>query len=184
MPPRRYAPVKNGIASVHPIRGDEIRALRKLRRVPSEAGQSVLLASTASSSASARLPRCHSRSIHTCFAMPVGSSSPTMATTRGRCSTTSGTRTSSTRSGTHRNRTPPVQGLLARLTLDLGHLGAAASGRRQARDDVRFPLNHLGICRCIPLRDHLLYQLDPLLELLVGHRLDAAGMLQRHLPRH
>jgi putative ABC transport system substrate-binding protein len=36
----------------------------------------------------------------TCCAMPVGSSSPTMATTRGRCSTTSGTRTSNTRSGT------------------------------------------------------------------------------------
>ena len=34
------------------------------------------------------------------FAMPVGSSSRTMATTRGRCSTTSGTRTFSTRSGT------------------------------------------------------------------------------------
>jgi len=40
-------------------------------------------------------------SIHrTCCAMPVGSSSPTMATTRGPCSTTSGTRTSSTRSDT------------------------------------------------------------------------------------
>jgi hypothetical protein len=36
----------------------------------------------------------------TCFAMPVGSSSPTMATTRGPCSTTSGTRTFSIRSGT------------------------------------------------------------------------------------
>src|SRR5262249_53313537 len=30
--------------------------------------------------------------------------------------------------------------------LSLGHLGAAASGRRQARDDFRFPLNHLGWC--------------------------------------
>src|SRR5499425_1786089 len=102
--------VKNGIPSVHPIRGDEMRALRKLRReYPREAyefvserggPQSVLLASTASSSASVRPPRCHSRCIHTCCAMPVGSSSPTMATTRAPCSTTSGTRTSSTRSGT------------------------------------------------------------------------------------
>src|SRR5262249_22527938 len=58
---------------------------------PSAAGQSVLLASTASSSASARLPRCHSRSTRTCCAMSVGLSSPTMATTRRRCSTTSGT---------------------------------------------------------------------------------------------
>ena len=29
--------------------------------------------------------------------------------------------------------------------LGLGHLGAAASGRRQARDDFRFPFDHLGI---------------------------------------
>src|SRR5215831_4929146 len=35
-----------------------------------------------------------------CIATPVGSSSPTMATTRGPCSTTLATRTSSTRSGT------------------------------------------------------------------------------------
>src|SRR5262245_28333715 len=67
---------------------------------PSAAGQSAPLVSTGSSSASARLPRCHYRSTPTCFAMPAGSSSPMMATTRGRCSTTLGTRTSSTRSGT------------------------------------------------------------------------------------
>src|SRR5262249_61188307 len=35
----------------------------------------------------------------------------------------------------HRNGARPVQGLLERLTLGLGHLGAAASGR----DDFRFP---------------------------------------------
>jgi Phage integrase family len=85
--------VKNGIPSVHPIRGDEMRALRKLRRdYPKDAYVFV--------SGSARPPRCHSRSTRTCFAMPVGSSSLTMATTRGRCSTTSGTRTFNTRSGT------------------------------------------------------------------------------------
>src|SRR5215471_4777243 len=171
MPPRRYAPVKNGIASVHPIRGDEIRALRKLRRVPSEAGQSVLLASTASSSASARLPRCHSRSIHTCFAMPVGSSSLTMATTRGRCSTTSGTRTSSTRSGT-----PKWRRTASRIF--------GANWRRQTRDDFRFPLYYLGIRRGIALRNHLLDQFQRPFELLIGHRLNPAGMLQLHLPRH
>src|SRR5262245_9908751 len=105
LPEGRLHGVKNGIPSVHPIRGDEMRALRKLRRdypktptysFPSAAGRS-----TASSSASARLPRCLSRSTHTCCAMPVGSSSPTMATTHGRCSTTSGTRTFST--AIHRN---------------------------------------------------------------------------------
>src|SRR5262249_34542529 len=67
---------------------------------PNAAGQSVPSVSTGSFSASARPPRCHSRSTRTCFAMPVDTSSPTMATTRGRCSTTSGTRTFSTRSGT------------------------------------------------------------------------------------
>ena len=57
--------VKNGIPSVHPIRGDEMRALRKLRRdyppdahvFVSERGGSV---SIGSSSVSARPPRCHS----------------------------------------------------------------------------------------------------------------------------
>jgi len=101
--------VKSGIPSVHPIRGDEMRALRKLVVItpktptysfPSAAGLSAPSVSTASSSASARPPRCHSRSTHTCFAMPAGSSSPTTATTRGPCSTTSGTRTFSIRSGT------------------------------------------------------------------------------------
>src|SRR6516162_2233490 len=67
---------------------------------PSAAGQSVPSVSTGSFSASARPQRCHSRSTRTCFATPVGSSSPTMATTRAPCSTTSGTRTSSTRSDT------------------------------------------------------------------------------------
>src|SRR5262245_53822249 len=67
---------------------------------PSAAGQSAPSVSTASSSASARPPRCHSRYTRTCFAMPVGSNSQMMATTRGPCSITSDTRTSSTRSGT------------------------------------------------------------------------------------
>jgi len=101
--------VKNGIPSVHPIRGDEMRALRKLRRdyprdahvFVSECGGPIAPSvSTASFSASARPPRCHSRSTPTCCAMPVGSNSRTMAMTPGPCSTTSGTRTSSTRSGT------------------------------------------------------------------------------------
>ena len=85
-----------------------MRALRKLRAItrqtptysfPSAAGQS-----TGSSSASGRPPRCHSRSTRTCFAMRVGSSWPLMATIRGRCSTTSGTRTSSTRLDTRKWR--------------------------------------------------------------------------------
>src|SRR5262249_13706175 len=98
--------VKNGISSVHPIRGDEMRALRKLRRdylreaavFVSERGGPIN--SPASSSASGRPPRCHSRSTHTCFATPAASSWPTTATTRGPCSITSGTRTFSTPSDT------------------------------------------------------------------------------------
>jgi hypothetical protein len=91
--------VKNGIPSVHPIRGDEMRGLRKLRReYPKEAY------------VSHRLPPPHPPGRRGCqdafpdppthAALPVGLSSPTMATTHGLCSTTSGTRTSSTRSAT------------------------------------------------------------------------------------
>src|SRR6516164_2064880 len=67
---------------------------------PSAADQSAPSVSTGLSSASVRPPRCHFRSTLTCSAMPAGSSSPMMATTRGPCSTTSGTRTFSTPSGT------------------------------------------------------------------------------------
>jgi Phage integrase family len=101
--------VKNGIPSVHPIRGDEMRALRSYgantprmptSSFPSAVGQSAPSVSTGSSSASARLRICHSRSTHTCFAMPAGSSSPTMATIPVPCNTISATRTFSTPSGT------------------------------------------------------------------------------------
>jgi len=55
----------------------------------------------------------------------------------------------------------PDRGLLERLTLGLGHLGAVASGRRQARDDFRFPLDHLGVCPCFPLSDQFPNNLNP-----------------------
>ena len=105
--------VKGGIPSVHPIRGDEMRALRQLRRdyptdahvfVSERGGQSAPSVSIGSSSGSARPPRCHSQSTPTCSVMPVVSSSRTTATTRGPCSTTSVTRTSSIPSGTPRWR--------------------------------------------------------------------------------
>src|SRR5262249_33874930 len=66
---------------------------------PNAVGRSAPSASIASSSVSGRPPRCHSRSTLTCFAMPVGSSSPTTATTRGPSTTISCTRPFSTRSG-------------------------------------------------------------------------------------
>src|SRR5262245_9200553 len=138
---------------------------------PSAVGQSVPSDSTGSSSASVRPPRCHSRSTRTCCAMPVGSSSPTMATTRAPCSTISGIRTSSTRCATPNWR--PIAS---------GTFGVDRCRRRQARH--RFPLYHLGICPRFLFGKHSLDQLNPALDLLGCHRLDAAGMLDLHLARH
>ena len=87
-------------------------------------------------------------------------------------STTSATGTSSIR----------VQELLERLTLHL-HLGAAASGRRQPRDDFRFPLNHLGIRACIPLGNRFLDKLDSAIQLLIRHVLDRIVVLDLVLAR-
>jgi len=73
---------------------------------------------------------------------------------------------------------------LERLTLGLGHLGAAASGRRQARDDFRFPLNYLGIRAGFPRRQNLLDDLDGPLDLLIRHFLDRIAMLDLVLTGH
>src|SRR5262249_33840623 len=112
-----------------------------------------------------------------------GLSSPMMATTHGRCSTTSGTRTSSTRSDTPKWRQTGSR-TFGEADVSLGHLGAAASGRRQARDDFRFPLNHLGIPARLALRQYLLDKLNRPLDLLRRHRFDAAGGLDSHFPKH
>src|SRR5262249_4945227 len=163
--------VKNGIASVHPIRGDEIRALRKLHReylkdayvfVSERSGPSVLLASHASS---ARRRGCQDA-----FPGPPPHAAPCLwVQARQRWPRHAGVtalpraQDHPAHGQVHRNGARPVQGLLERLTLGLAHLGAAASGRRQARDDFRFPFNHLGICRCVALGDQLLDDLDPAL---------------------
>src|SRR6478672_4585667 len=81
---------KNGTPSVHPIRGDEIRALRKLRRE----------SPTISSSGSARPPGCLSHCILTCCGMRAAINLPTTGTIPEPCSTISATRTSSTPSVT------------------------------------------------------------------------------------
>src|SRR5262249_35875398 len=114
-------------------------------------------------------------------AMPVGLSSPTMATTRGRCSTTLATRTSSTRSGTPRWR-PTVSRTFGEADLSLGHLGAAASGRRQARDDFRFPLTHVAVERALSTQGFDRFQ--GLLYLLVRHVLHRIAVLDLVLARH
>ena len=101
--------VKNGIPSVHPIRGDEMRALRKLRRdYPKDAN--VFVSERGGPIGPIGFHRLIQRlgelakmpfSIHPhMLRHACGSSWPTTATIRGLCSTTSATRTSSIRSGT------------------------------------------------------------------------------------
>src|SRR6516165_10116182 len=177
---------------------------------PSAADQSAPSASTGSSSASGRPPRCHSRSTPTCCAMPVGSNSRTMAMTPGPCSTTSGTRTSSTRSDTPKwrptgSRTFGGADLISRRLAHLisrlrvnnpsrkatvgsvapSHLAPCLTRwRREGWHRLRNALDHLGARAGFLLRNHRLNELDRALDLLIGHRLDAAGMLQLHLARH
>src|SRR6516162_6148907 len=178
---------------------------------PNAVGRSAPSASIASSSVSARPPRCHSQSTRTCFAMPVGSSSPTMATTHGPCSTTLGTRTSSTRSGTPKWRPTDSRtfgGTDSGQPHVLGWSGALGAfwtgviaiviwlGKRQVGKALRLaprtrfghrlrnPFDHLGIGASFPRREHPLDHLDCGLNLLVGHRLDASAVLDLHFPRH
>src|SRR5262249_8118573 len=115
---------------------DEMRALRKLRRdypkdahvfISERGGRSAPSGSTGSFSASGTPPRCDSRSTHTCFVTPVASSWPTMATTHGPYSTTSGTRTFSTRSGTPKWR--PTDSRIFGGTDDGGAGSIAPHGR-------------------------------------------------------
>jgi len=90
--------VKNGIPSVHPIRGDEMRALRKLRRdYPRDAYVFV-------SERGGPIHPARRRGCQDAFPDPQCCACAMMATTHGLCSTTSGTRTFSTRSGTPRWR--------------------------------------------------------------------------------
>jgi len=163
--------VKNGIASVHPIRGDEIHALRKLRRDYLKEAYVFVSERTASSSASARLPRC----------LPPTHAAPRLRLqVRQRWPRHTGSAAlprppeHPAYGPVHRNGPRPVQGLLERLTL---RLGAAASGRRQARDNFRFPLNHLGICRSFTLGKLLFDVLDRALDLFGRHVLDRIAVL-------
>jgi integrase len=178
--------VKNGIPSVHPIRGDEMRALRKLRRdyptcahvFVSERGGPISpigfhrLIQRLGEAAKVPFPIHPHMLRHACGFKLANDGHDTRALQHYL-----GTRTSSTRSDTPKWR-PTGSRTFGEADLRPWHLGAAASGRRQARDDFRFPLDHLGICRRIALRNQLLDDLDRALNLLVRHRLDAAGMLE------
>ena len=100
---------KNGTSSTHPLRGPEIRALRKLMRdypdtphvfVTERKGrlQCRLYARSLPVPVSGR--ESGFRSIRTCYGTLAGSSSPMTVTTPGRSGTTWDTRTFSIRSGT------------------------------------------------------------------------------------
>ena len=91
--------VKNGVPSVHPIRGDEMRALRKLRRdyprdahvFVSERGGPIKRLGEA-----AKMPfPIHRHMLRHACGLKLANDGPT----HGLCSTTSGTKTSSTPSG-------------------------------------------------------------------------------------
>src|SRR5262245_7640192 len=56
-------------------------------------------------------------------------------------------------------------------------------GRRPARDDFCLALNHLGRLAGPGIK-HRLNCRDRLLDLLIAHLLDRAGMLDLHFPRH
>jgi integrase len=84
--------VKNGKPAAHPIRGDELRALRELRRLSptaplslrlSVAARSRLMRSIGWSSASANALASPFRFMLTCCAMPAATNSPMTAMTRG-----------------------------------------------------------------------------------------------------
>src|SRR6516225_2827144 len=148
---------------------------------PSAADLSAPSVSTGLSSASVRLPRCHSRSTRTCFGMPAGSSSPTMATTRAPCSTTSATRTFSTRSGTptwHPIGSRTSGGVEPERLLHDAFVGLAGAG--QTRDDLRFPLDQRCPVACLPCQ-HFLDGLDGLGQLLVSQAREPVGVFELHL---
>jgi hypothetical protein len=110
--PRRDAarpPRQNGKPSAHPLRGDEVRALRELRRqLPDSAfvfatergGPFARTPSTGSSSASVPAPASPLRSMLTCCVMPAATRSPMPATTRGGSKIGSAIGRSSTRCAT------------------------------------------------------------------------------------
>src|SRR4051812_31978346 len=116
--------IKNGMPSVHPLGGEELRALRKLqrevvwsrhvftteRRAPmSPAGFRKILARTGETAA---FP---SRCIRTCCGTHAATSWPTTARTRGPCSIISGTRTSAP-GALPRARSRSLQVILGGLT--------------------------------------------------------------------
>jgi integrase len=98
--------LKRGTPSTHPILGDELRALRRLRREQEPKSPFVFTSERGapfSTAGFARMveragskPRSASRCIRTCSGTPAALRWRTKGTTRGRCRPTWGTATSST----------------------------------------------------------------------------------------
>jgi integrase len=99
--------LKAGEPSTHTLKGDEIRALRQLRRDWPE-GRFVFVTASAArrsrgpdlrrwSSSQVRRPGSSSRCTSTCSGTPAATNLPTMDRTLGHCSCGSGTRQYSTR---------------------------------------------------------------------------------------
>ena len=96
---------KNGSPSVHPMQGDEIRALRRLQREQGPSSHVFMTErdgpmTTRYSVGSGLGPRCNSPYIRTCCGMAAAMPWRTPATTHGRYRLGSATRTSSTRCAT------------------------------------------------------------------------------------
>ena len=123
---------KNGSPSVHPMQGDEIRALRRLQReqgpsshvfMTERDGPMTLKAFYALYSVGSGLgPSCNSGYTHTCCDMAVAMPWPMLATTLAHSKLGSGTRTSSTRFATRSWR----------------RIGSRTSGDSAPRDPTRF----------------------------------------------
>ena len=87
--------VKQGTPSTHPILGDELRALRRLKREQEPASPFVFTSERGAPFSTAGFARMVEL-IRTCLGTPAGIRSPTRGTTRAPCRLTSATATSST----------------------------------------------------------------------------------------
>jgi hypothetical protein len=168
--------VKNGISSVHPIRGDEMRALRKLRRdYPTDAHVSPIgfhrLIQRLGEAAKMPFPIHPHMLRHACGFKLANDGHDTRAVQHYLG---------------HKNIQHPIG------SRTFGGIEPAPAlrclrgpcRRRQARDGFRFRLDDFRRLTG-SRREHGLDGLDGLLDLLVGHRLDDVPVvLDLHLARH
>jgi integrase len=121
---------KKGTPATHPIRGDELRALRRLQREQDPVSPFVFTSERGSPFTTAGFARLVERAgeaaklgfkapTRTCYGTPAASRWPTRATIRGRCRHISATRTSSTPCATRSWR-----------RIDLRTFGASRPARR------------------------------------------------------